>query len=270
MEDLPLAVPLDVAVLVERRPLDVELEVGEDHRVLERPGAGGLVVADQVDLGVVAPVAAQERGRPHGLAAERHDVVPARELVEPAAVAGGGLGHEAGLELVPQLLVDAAEVAVLQPLDQLDLDEVLGGHGVLLGRWVVVRVRWAGRWRGGACRRQRMVPTPGMRGRSSAVTQPGGQLVDVGHGVEGPQPGGQAAGGGRVAPAAVGEAEGRLLGDGRGPVDHHPVDVVLVAPGPVGRGVLADPVDVLEADPGLAADDPVDGEPDGGHVARAR
>ena len=63
--------------------------------------------------------------------------------------------------------------------------------------------------------------------------------------------GGEAARGSRIAAAAVGESEGRLLGDRRRSIDLDPVDVVLGPPGPVGGRVGAHPVDVLEADAGL-------------------
>src|SRR4029453_4460116 len=71
-----------------------------------------------------------------------------------------------------------------------------------------------------------------------------------------------------VATTAVGEAEGRLLRDRRCPLDLHPVDVVLRAATPVGRGVGADAVHVLELDPGLAVVEAVDREVDSGDVAR--
>ena len=109
---------------------------------------------------------------------------------------------------------------------------------------------------------QRMVPAPGISGRSSAVTQPGDRSLTAGHRVERPQPGRQAAGGGGVAAGAVGEPERRLLEDARRALDVDTVDVVLVARRPVRRGVVADAVDVLELDARLALVDPVDGEPD--------
>src|SRR5205085_12124219 len=70
----------------------------------------------------------------------------------------------------------------------------------------------------------------------------------------------------RVATAAVGETEGGLLGDGRRPFDLDPVDVVLRAATPVGRGVGPDAVHVLQLDAGISFVDAVDREVDGGDL----
>src|SRR5438874_1997911 len=78
------------------------------------------------------------------------------------------------------------------------------------------------------------------------------QVVDRGDCVEGPEPRRQATGGRRVPTTAVGEAEGRLLGDRRCPLDLDPVDVVLGAAGPFGRRASTDAVHVLELAAGLA------------------
>src|SRR5207302_347937 len=94
----------------------------------------------------------------------------------------------------------------------------------------------------------------------------GRQVVDRGDRVQRPEPCGQATGGGRVPTAAVGEAEGGLLGDGRRPFDLDPVHVVLRTATPVGRGVGADAVHVLQLDAGLAVVDAVDREVDGGDL----
>src|SRR5262245_13622892 len=95
-----------------------------------------------------------------------------------------------------------------------------------------------------------------------------GQLVDRRDRVEGPQPGRQAPRRGRIPPRAVGEPERGFLEDARRSFDVPPVDIVVVAGWPVGGGVQADAVDVLELDAGFALVEPVDGEPDGGDVAR--
>ena len=82
--------------------MDRQAEVLVDHDVLERPGPGGLVRADEVDLGLGAAVAGEHPGRAHRLGEEAHDRVAPVELDRPAAVAGGGVVGEAGLELVPR------------------------------------------------------------------------------------------------------------------------------------------------------------------------
>ena len=79
-----------------------------------------------------------------------------------------------------------------------------------------------------------------------------GQIVDRRDGIERPHPGRQAAGRRSVAARAVGEPESGLLEDAGGPLDVHPVDVVVVARRPVGGGVEPDAVDVLELDARLA------------------
>src|SRR5207244_7852945 len=96
----------------------------------------------------------------------------------------------------------------------------------------------------------------------------GREVVDGGDGVEGPEPGRQAAGGRRVPAAAVGEPEGGLLGDRGRPVDLDPVDVVLGAPRPVGGRVGADAVHVFQLDASLTLVDAVDREVDGGDLTR--
>ena len=55
------------------------------------------------------------------------------------AVAGDRvLGEQRG-QLVPVLLVEAAQIGVLEPRDGIDLDEVLGGHRLILAH---VGVGW--------------------------------------------------------------------------------------------------------------------------------
>src|SRR5271163_3915752 len=93
------------------------------------------------------------------------------------------------------------------------------------------------------------------------------KIVDGRHRVERAHPGGQAAGGGRVASGAVGEPKRCLLGDARRALDVDPIDVVFGACRPVRCGVKADAVHMLELNAGLALVDPVDGEPDRGHMS---
>ena len=94
------------------------------------------------------------------------------------------------------------------------------------------------------------------------------QVVDGRDGIQSPHPGRQASGRGRIAAGAVGEPERGLLEDARRPLDIDPVDIVVVARRPVGSGVEPDAVDVFELDARLALVDPVDGEPNGGDMAR--
>src|SRR5271163_1602150 len=93
------------------------------------------------------------------------------------------------------------------------------------------------------------------------------KIVDGRHRIERTHPGGQAAGGGRVASGAVGEPKRCLLGDARRALDVDPIDVVFGACRPVRCGVKADAVHMLELNAGLALVDPVDGEPDRGHMS---
>ena len=111
-------------------------------------------------------------------------------------------------------------------------------------------------------------PRPGMSGRSRAVAQPGGRSLTAGTALRARSPVARQPAAAASRPAAIGEAEGSLLGDRRRPLDLHPVDVVLGAAGPVRRGVRAHPVDVLQADAGLALVHAVDGEVDGRHLPR--
>src|SRR5437763_174017 len=94
------------------------------------------------------------------------------------------------------------------------------------------------------------------------------QIVDRRDRVECAEPCRQATGGGGVPTAAVGEAEGGLLGDRRRPFDLDTIDVVLRAATPVGRGVGTDAVHVLQLDAGLAVVDAVDREVDGRDLTR--
>jgi len=133
MRDPPAAVlAAPVAVLVERRALDHHAVLGGDHGVLERPGPAGLVAVDG-DLRLA--------GRMHGdhvrselRAQERDDLVPAGELqrlaVHHRAVVHRGVRGEDLGQFVPQLQVDAAQVAVLHLADLFESDKV---HGHQLG-----------------------------------------------------------------------------------------------------------------------------------------
>src|SRR5262249_59306800 len=83
----------------------------------------------QVDLRVVDAMARQEARRPHRLAEELEDRVAALERVLAAAVGGDGIGGQTLGHLVPELLVETSHVAVLEPLDELDLDHIADSHG---------------------------------------------------------------------------------------------------------------------------------------------
>jgi hypothetical protein len=115
-----------VPVLVERRAFDHEAVGGGDHRVLEAPGAGGGVAVD-VDLRLGGEVLGDDV-RPQVLAHEADDLVPAGQVQRLAhgrgAVGGGGLRGERAGQVVPQLEIHAAQVAVLQPADVFQRDQV--------------------------------------------------------------------------------------------------------------------------------------------------
>src|SRR5262249_61587312 len=73
-------------------------------------------------------MAREEAGRSHRLPEELEDRIPALERVLAPAVRDHGVGREAFSHLVPELLVETSHVAVLEALDERDLDEVGGGH----------------------------------------------------------------------------------------------------------------------------------------------
>src|SRR5205807_2577527 len=127
--DPPVAVGLHVLVGVEGGSPDGEPELGQDHHVVQGPDAAGRRRPGEVDLRMVDPVAAEEGLRAHRVAQESEDGLATLELVGAAAVGGGCVGREAALELVPELLVEAAHVPVLEPLHGLDLDELVRIHG---------------------------------------------------------------------------------------------------------------------------------------------
>src|SRR5215470_10373754 len=117
-----------VTVLVERRALDQHAILGSDHGVLEAPGAAGRRAVD-IDLRLARGVHGDDV-RPELVPQERDDLIPAGEpdrLAEgQRAVVHRGAGREHVRYLVPQLQVDAAQVAVLQPADLLERGKVHG------------------------------------------------------------------------------------------------------------------------------------------------
>jgi len=127
-----------VTVLVERRPLDQDAVPGGDHGVLEAPGAGGRRAVD-IDLRLAREVHGDDV-RPELAAQEGDDLIPAGEpdrLAEgQRAVVHRGVGREHVGYLVPQLQVDAAEVAVLQPADLFERGNV---HGTSLASRLTFR-----------------------------------------------------------------------------------------------------------------------------------
>src|SRR5215471_14080750 len=106
-----------VPVLVKRRAFYQDAVLGGDNGVLEGPGAAGRGAVD-VDLRLAREVHRDDAG-PEALAEELDDRVAAGEpdrLAEgPRAVVHGGVLGEHLADLVPQLEVDAAEVAVFHP-----------------------------------------------------------------------------------------------------------------------------------------------------------
>ncbi len=73
-------------------------------------------------------VARVERLGAHRAAQEVDDRLAALERVAAAAVRSDRVLGEQAPDVVPQLQVEAARVRVLQPLDELELDQVLGRH----------------------------------------------------------------------------------------------------------------------------------------------
>src|SRR6266702_1019641 len=134
VRDPPLAVlAARVPVLVERRARDHHPVLGRDHRVLEAPGAGGRVAVD-----VYLRLAGEVHGddvRPEPVAQERDDAVPAGQLQRLAergcAVVGGGVRGKGLRQLVPQLQIYTAQVAVLHPADLLERGKLLHRGGTV-------------------------------------------------------------------------------------------------------------------------------------------
>jgi hypothetical protein len=121
-----------VPVLVEGRALDHDAVFGGDHGVLERPRAAGHL-AVHGDLWLARAVHG-DHVRPELGPQERDDLVPAGDLQRLAVggrpVVHGGVRREHLRELVPQLQVDAAQIAVLQLTDLFERGKV---HGHQLG-----------------------------------------------------------------------------------------------------------------------------------------
>src|SRR5262245_55280224 len=122
--DPPLAVDLHVLVLVERGAAygDVGLRVDDD--VVEAPDAARRG-ARHVDLGLVHPMAGERVVRAEGATQELHDLVAAAERVFAARIRRLGVLGEERCQLVPALLIEKADVAVLEPLDRLDFLQVV-------------------------------------------------------------------------------------------------------------------------------------------------
>ena len=138
MGDLPAALGLEVAVLVEGRTAEVHTEIGDDDLILELPDAGGGAVVVDVDLGVMAGMARQELVATHVLVQERDD---AGEVIEAVLAIGIGrsavVGHDL-VKVVEPVLVDHAQVGVLGAFDEFELDEQIGGDGQLLSHGSMV------------------------------------------------------------------------------------------------------------------------------------
>lgn len=123
MGNLPLARHSCVAVLVEAGPGEEEIELRIDVDVVHRPDPRGIVAVDG-DLRVVHAVAAVKSVSTHVCAEESDDRVATCVGVLAIAVGSGGvLGEELG-ELVPSLLVETADVRILERLDGLEVEKV--------------------------------------------------------------------------------------------------------------------------------------------------
>src|ERR1700735_906748 len=125
----PLAVIASgVAVLVKGRAGEHHPVLGRDHRVLEGPRAHGRVAVYRY-----LRLAGEGRGddvRAQLLAQEPDDLVPAgqpdRLAERGGAVVRGGVAGERVRQIIPELEVDAAEVAVLNLPDLFQGDKVHG------------------------------------------------------------------------------------------------------------------------------------------------
>src|SRR5262245_15995610 len=126
--DLPLAADLHVLVLVEGSAAyrDVGLRIDDD--VVETPDAARRGGAGHVDLGLVHPMAGERVVRAERAAQELHDLVATAEGVLAARIRGLGVLGEERCQLVPALLIEKADGAVLEPLDRLDLLQVVHVH----------------------------------------------------------------------------------------------------------------------------------------------
>src|SRR5690606_12977097 len=129
VRDAPDAVAAaDVTVVVVGRAAHEQIVLGDEHGVGQVPGAGGDVAGD-VDLRLVAAVLGDDV-RVQGVAQEGNERLPRLEL-QILAVGGGRLGDHGVGELVPVLGVQAAQVAVLEPADGVDVGE---GRQICRGR----------------------------------------------------------------------------------------------------------------------------------------
>ena len=126
-----------VALLAEPRARDDHPVPGRQHGFPVRPDAGRRVAVDR-DLRLARGVTGQH-GRSELGAEERDDLGPAGDLHQLAerarpGVEDGALGERVA-DLVPQLQVDAAQVAVLHLADLLDIEKLLDrAHAHLLRR----------------------------------------------------------------------------------------------------------------------------------------
>src|SRR5207249_1382063 len=124
--DLPPPTQFDVVVVVVGPDPDTALLAGVEEVVVESPAAARRGCPGQLDLRVSPMVYAESPGLPaERLGEEAHDRLHPLEAVAPLAVVDRRIGREAPRELVPQLQVEAPPVAVLQPLDRLDVLERL-------------------------------------------------------------------------------------------------------------------------------------------------
>src|SRR5205823_122505 len=126
--DAPLAADLHVLVLVERRAPHRERQLGEQDDVVEGPRSRRRTRSGQLDLRMMHLVTREHRRRSHRRLQEAHDGVEPFVRVRAAAVARGGRLEEARPDVVEQLQVEATDVAVLEAFDELELDEIFGGH----------------------------------------------------------------------------------------------------------------------------------------------
>src|SRR4051794_31668170 len=126
--DAPTVGGAPVAVVVERGAVEHEVEVCNDHAVLQVPRAGGLVAVD-VDLGMGDPVFGEHvcgHGRAHELD-QRVAVGETVFLTERTAVVTGDVLGQRVREVVPVLGVQCPQVPVLHPLDVIDIAHA-GGY----------------------------------------------------------------------------------------------------------------------------------------------
>jgi hypothetical protein len=122
--DLPLAAELHVLVVIEGRAPDGELGLDLDDDVVQGPDAGRGGRAREVDLRLMHAMARDARRGAERVLQEGDDRVAPVEAVVAVAVGGAAVGSQAVAELVPALRVETPDVAVLEPLDRLQLLEI--------------------------------------------------------------------------------------------------------------------------------------------------